>query len=331
MGVNDANFRSARKKHCGGLQMLTLAVAGGAVAIAVANAQGSSAVTQMQPPKLVPEKIEMGTFYNGARVRIAGTAPAGSGVLVVIRGSERDEFFDRKGRVGPIWMTVDKIHIQHAPSVFLTFASAPLDSLLDPTAIAEYQLSEAAVMSQIRVFSHYKGSLTGRSRQSAAEGAAPSPSYAKVLSADFLRLKEHEGIYRARSGDVRLSAAANFRTQYAVEFDWPKNAPIGNYRVQVYACRGGRVVARSAATLPLVEVGFPGYMAALASKSPWTYGAAAVLVAMLAGFLTDALISSLRRKRRTRKKTGMPQAEPPAATPEKRTAKTHETETAHRS
>lgn len=70
----------------------------------------------MPPPQLVPEKIEMDTFYIGARVRIQGTAPPGSGVLVVIQGSEKDEFFNRKGRVGPIWMNVDRIHVEHAPA-----------------------------------------------------------------------------------------------------------------------------------------------------------------------------------------------------------------------
>lgn len=268
-------------------------------AVGAAPAPTVPGPAQMPPPGLAPGTIAMGAFYNGARVRIDGTAPAGSGVLIVIEGSERDEFFNRKGRVGPIWLTVDRIHVKHAPSVFLRFNSAPLGSMLDQEDIQNYQLDEAAIMDRIRVLSHCKCSLTNRALQSGIHDTAPDASYARVLYADFLKLKGHEGTYYEKEGIVKVVPAGS-EVRYALQFDWPKKVPPGTYRVTVYACRGRRVIAHSAASLQLVEVGFPAYMAKMASTNPWLYGIAAVLAAIAAGFLTDLFTSRLQSRRRSK-------------------------------
>jgi hypothetical protein len=331
MGVTVIKRDGLREKRGRRWKVLALAVAAVALVPVLAAlatfAQTAPAPAQMPVPKLLPEKIAMGAFYNGARVRIEGTAPPGSGVLVVIEGSERDEFFNRKGRVGPIWLTVDRIHVQHAPSVFLSFGSSALSSLLDRQGVEEYQLDEAAIMQRIHVLCHCKCSLTNRAQQSGIHDTVPDPTYAHLLYADFLRLKQHEGNYRQLPGAVSLVSASS-GTRYALEFEWPKQAPAGNYQVAVYACRGRRVIARSTTTLQLVEVGFPEYMATMAAKKPWLYGSAAVLAAIAAGFLTDLLTSSLRRKRRAPKTTKMSQPGTPIVEPGEKTAESHKTESA---
>lgn len=312
-------------RHCQRWKVLALAAA---LAPAAVSAPAATSA-RMSAPKLIPEKIAMGALYNGVRMRVEGTAPAGSGVLVVIEGSEHDEFFNRKGRVGPIWLTVDRIHVKHAPSVFLCFGSAALKSLLGRQDLGKYQLDEAAIMERIHVLCHCKCSLTNRVQQSGVHDTAPDSSYARLLEADFLHLKQHEGFYREMPGTVHL-APGHSETPYTLEFEWPEQIPAGNYRVTVYACREHAVIAHSTATLQLVEVGFPEYLAAMAARKPWIYGIAAVLAAIAAGFLTDLLTSVLRHKQRRRKKTEAPQSERPVPAPEEMTAESHEKETTHR-
>lgn len=187
-------------------------------------------------------------------------------------------------------------------------------------------------MNRILCLCHCKCSLVDHAQQSGVRDAEPDPRYGKLLHDDYLSFKEHEGSYTVRPRAVSLAAAANSGTRYAVEFQWPKKVPPGDYQVEVYACREHKVIARSGATLQLVEVGFPAYMANLASKFPWVYGAGAVLVAMLAGFLTDALTGRLRRRKRgLAAERGLPAPEKPGAAPEMAPADTHEAETIHRS
>ena len=65
---------------------------------------GGSLMAAQPPIRVTPPTIEMGVFYDGARVRIQGLAEPGSRALVVVRGAGIKEVFNRKGRVGPIWV-----------------------------------------------------------------------------------------------------------------------------------------------------------------------------------------------------------------------------------
>ena len=288
----------------------------------------AAATTSMPPPTLTPEKIAMGTFYDGAQVRIEGTAPGDSGLLVVIRGSEKDEFFNRQGRIGIIWLNADRIHIKQAPSLFLSFSSAEVDSLLDRSSMDQYMLDETAVMRGICCLSHCKCSLTGgHEMQNCTHGMQPDPSYDKLLRSSFLSLKLNEGSYRAYPRSIGLTTLPGPETRYSLQFQWPRKAPPGDYRVEVYACRDRKVIARSVTTLQLVEVGFPAYVAKLASLHPWTYGLASVLVAMLAGFGMDLLTIRLRRLKRSTPAADAPSS--PGAPPEVTATEAHENEPIH--
>ncbi len=258
---------------------------------------------QASPPslKLSPDTIQMGAFYSGAKVRIEGTAPAGSQVLVVIRGDENDEFFNKKGRVGPIWVNTDRIHVTAAPSVFLSFSSADVSSFLDRNSIDTYQLDEQAIKNRLASRCHCKCNPNARHRTASGSlaecaGVEPDPQYRELIRNSFLALKLREGRYQTHPDAVRMASAAGVDTRYTVDLDWPKSATAGTYRVEMYACKDRMVRARTAALLRVVEVGFPAQMAALSSRHPWIYGLIAVLTGIIAGFAMDALTVRLRRR-----------------------------------
>jgi hypothetical protein len=290
--MGNSAMQNRKRKPCQLRRMLTLVIGVGLYFVC-------ASATEMAPPTLSPQTVAMGTFYNGVRVQVEGTAPADSNILVVVRGAEKDEFFNRKGRVGVIWLNVDRIHIQRAPSVFLRFSSADVNSLLDRASLNQYELDESAIKNRLHCLCHCKCNLAGAHTQaSGAHDSQPDPAYAELLRTNFLRLKEREGSYRMFPGAVSLSNLAGSGTKYALNFLWPRKAAPGNYDVEVYACCNGKVIARSVGTLQVAEVGFPAYMASLSSERPWLYGAIAVLVAMVAGFGTDALTTWIRNLRK---------------------------------
>jgi hypothetical protein len=267
----------------------------------------STAAAQASAPsvKVSPEAIQMGAFYNGAKMRIEGTAPSGSQVLVVVRGEEHDELFNKKGRVGPIWVNTDRIHVAFTPSLFLSFSSADVIALLDPTSIEAYQLDEQAIKNRLASRSHCKCDTTVRhhTRSGAiaqCAGIEPDAQYRELIRSNYLALKTREGRYQTHRDAVRMTNAVLNGTadesRYRVDFDWPRSAPPGSYEVEVYACKNRLVAARTTAPLRVVEVGFPAQMAGLASGRPWAYGLVAVLGAILAGFTIDTLTVRLRRR-----------------------------------
>jgi hypothetical protein len=252
---------------------------------------------------LSPGTIQMGAFYNGSVVRIQGNAPPDSGIIVVIRGDKKDEFFNKKGRVGPIWINTDKIHVAAVPALFLSFASSDIGSLLDRESIDTYELDDSSIASHMVCRIHCKCSTQHSAKASVGgcKGASADPAYQALIRKNFIALKSSDGSYRSYPKSVQLAKDGG-ESRYDLTFDWLRNALPGSYQIEVYACRNRTVIARADSLLSVVEVGFPVQMAALAKDHPFGYGMLAVLAAVIAGFTIDGISSRLRFKGNTRSK-----------------------------
>jgi len=248
-----------------------------AAAFSVAAAPALAANPQFPTVRVDPQRVEMTAFYSGAELRIDGMASPGSKVIVVLRGSDMVGHFNRKGRVGPIWINVGKLDISGVPSLFLRFSPEPVERLLAPGEIERYQLSEAAIKRQMIV--------------------APARLDHEDIRSGYLALKIEQGVYSAVSGTVKMGEPAGEGTPYSLSFHWPRRASPASYEVRVYECRGGAIAGASTVPLTVVRAGFPATMAYLAADRPALCGILAVLAAVLAGFGIDFIASRLPKKR----------------------------------
>ncbi len=66
-----------------------------------------------------PAVLDVSTFFSGEQVTISGEVPAGNDVAVEIIGPQTKSLFNLKGRIGPFWMTRDKVDLEHAPSLYI--------------------------------------------------------------------------------------------------------------------------------------------------------------------------------------------------------------------
>ncbi len=226
--------------------------------------------------KLTPEVIRMGAFYSGEWMRISGLASPGSKVIVVLRGPRTEEVFNRKGRVGPIWINVGKVHISGVPSLFLCYSSEPVERLLGQAEIERRQLDDSAIERQMIV--------------------TPKEMDHPDVRTNYIELKTEDNVYRVISNGLKMGTPTPEGVPYSVQLHWPRRAPPDHYEVRVYECRDGSLVGRTTAQLDVVKIGFPATMAALATSHPSAYGIGAVLIAALAGFGMDFLVSLLRRR-----------------------------------
>jgi uncharacterized protein (TIGR02186 family) len=233
--------------------------------------------------KLTPELIEMDAFYSGARVQVEGAAEAGARVVVVVRGENKEETFNKKVRAGPIWINSGKVHISGTPSVFLSFSEKPVDEFLDRAVIEEHQLDRAAIKNQMQI------------------DAGGDQVDENAMRDNYLSLKTGEGIYQVVNGGITLGTPQDSLVPYSVEFDWPKTAPPAAYEVKAYECRDGRVVLQTSAPLNVVKVGFPAEISKLAMEKASQYGVIAVIIAVMAGFGIDFLAARLFGKKRKAK------------------------------
>ncbi len=281
---------------------------------------------------LSPDTVKMGTFYNGSVIRIQGSAPPDSGIVVVIRGDVRDEFFNKKGRVGPIWINTDKIHVAAVPSLFLSFTSSDIRSLLNRESIDTYELDDSAIASHLvcRIHCQCSSQHLAKASLNSCKGVSPDAAYQTLIRTNFIALKSDDGSYRSHPNSVQLAKSGN-ESRYDLTFDWLRNAPPGSYRVEVYACRNRAVIARADSVLSVAEVGFPVQMAALAKHHSFAYGMLAILAAVISGFTIDHISSRLRSKGATRTKpeeAALPEPEFAAPT-QPDSAEIHEEDTVH--
>jgi uncharacterized protein (TIGR02186 family) len=246
-----------------------------------AGTRSSLAIESEGPTvRLTPGVIEMGASYSGAAMRIEGAAKAGAEVVVVVRGADREEIFNKKGRFGPIWINAGKVHVSGVPSLYLCFSARPVHAFLSRDAIDRHQLDETAIRRQMRI---------------SPQGDVQEQN---VIRNNYLTLKRQEGTYRVSNAALKKADGDPGALAYSVEFTWPKKAPPGAYQVKVYECRDRSVVRLSSAPLEVVKVGFPARLSSLAMNQAALYGVLAVLAAAIAGFGIDFVATKLFGKKR---------------------------------
>jgi hypothetical protein len=239
-------------------------------------AQGAAALEPAKPT-ITPPTVELGMFYGGAKVHVAGRAGAGSKVIVVVRGPSAAEVFNKLGRVGPIWVNTGKVTLSGVPTLLLIFSSEAVDNCLHADAIDQYQLNLRSLKKHIQI-----------------ETQAPER---ERIADDFLAFKAHLGTYRIASHSVQLGAPDQGELPYSLDFEMPRSAKPAEYQVSVLECRNGEVDKHSDADLRLVEVGFPALVARLAKERASFYGIMSIIIAMAAGFGIDFIASRIFKRK----------------------------------
>jgi hypothetical protein len=227
-----------------------------AAAAGFARADASTALV------VSPAVLNVGTFFPGGEVSIEGEIPASEDVLVEIIGSRVNSLFDLKGRMGPFWMTREKVDLENAPTLYFLLLPSGPDWVQKAAAL------NLGIDNLKRQF--------GISRSE----AAPEDIFRM-----FLKLKRSENLYGEEPGAVSYSAGGNGRRRFTATCRLPSSIAAGNYTVKATPIANGAAGAALSGVLTVREVGFVKMVDELASKRRLIYGVTAVLIALLAGAL----------------------------------------------
>jgi uncharacterized protein (TIGR02186 family) len=218
--------------------------------------------------RLSPERVEVGTFFEGAEVQVTGEMPAGAVAVVEVRGSAATEKLLRKGRRGGLWMSVGEIQVHHAPSLYFLMSSSPeIPSLTG----GETPWGLEALAQRVK--------FTGRLE------AGEMPRFFQ----EFLELKKSEGLYQVMPGALRVSPPREGRCAIHGAFLLPAKVPPGSYAVRLTVLQEGRELTQKNSDLAVRVVGFPAMLATLAYQHGALYGTVAVVIAIVTGFLMGFL------------------------------------------
>jgi len=218
--------------------------------------------------RLFPDRVDIGTFFQGVGVNIQGEIPPGCEAVVEIQGDTAQEALLRKGRRAGLWMTVGEIRVENAPNLYLVLSSAKKIPQL-PGEETPWGLS--AWKSRLK----FQGALTDRE--------------IGLFFNEFLALKKSEELYDAFPGTLQIANSPAGRTALKGTFSLPAKVPPGHYQVRLSIIKDGKVLEQKNEKLEVKMVGFPALLASLAYEHAAFYGILAVVIAIATGFLMGFL------------------------------------------
>ena len=227
-----------------------------------------------------PDNVALGATFDGSDILIYGairrSTPAAEGdpeldVVVTLQGPNTPVTVWQKGRRAGIWVNVEGVRVNRAPSFYAVAASGPLDEVLSDAEDLRYRLS---IQRAIRVIG--------------APGAAlDSPRFMEAL----IRIRRAQGIYQQHDGGVRIEGGALFSTRISL----PSSLTEGNYIVRFLLLRDGEVLHMQTREIEVRKVGLERFLYRLAHDQPVLYGLLALFLAVMAGWGASEAFNRFRR------------------------------------
>ncbi len=197
--------------------------------------------------------------FTGTDVVLFGSVDGPGDIIIVIRGPVGDVVVRRKERVAGLWVNRAQVRFSEVPSFYALASSRLLDDTIAESVLAPHQI--------------------GYDRLVLA--ATPEGPEAEPFRKALIRNKQALGHFADEVGQVSFLGGQLFRANLR----FPANVPTGSYLIEVLLVREGAVV--SAQTTPLVigKIGVGADIFEFAHRNSALYGAIAILVALLAGWI----------------------------------------------
>jgi hypothetical protein len=209
-----------------------------------------------------PSVMSVDTFFSGGQVTISGEIPSSDEVVIEVAGPEVSSLYDLKGRVGPFWMTREKIQLAKAPGLYM---------LLLPQG-PDWEQKAASLGLGIEQMQ----------KQIAISG---SDLPAEDIFRMFVSLKSSEGLYGETPDAISYNPGQNGHRLFTATYLFPAATTAGKYTIKATIIANGSRGPELSRDVTVQQIGFVRMVNDLASNRRLTYGVAAVVIALAAGAL----------------------------------------------
>lgn len=223
---------------------------------------------------LSQDQIQITSNYTGSDLLVFGaiepdaesdvSAAIGKrDIVVVVRGPGTTMNVRRKQRFAGIWINNREVTLTGMPGYYFVASTGPLGKIASEDTLERYQIGLDNVAPQST--STHKVSTTEQFRQAVVRE----------------RMRAH--VYTFAPQGVEFLSQSLFRVHVPV----PADAPRGQYTAEVYLFHDGEVVSAQSTPLFVDQIGVERRLFNLAHNQPLGYGLAAVLMAVLFGWLSS--------------------------------------------
>jgi uncharacterized protein (TIGR02186 family) len=212
---------------------------------------------------LSSHSIAITTGFTGAAVVLFGATDGPGDVIAVVRGPERDATVWRKGKIAGIWANAEAVTFANVPSFYAVAASRSLEEIVPPSQAALYRIG-----------------VDNLKLETGSDGA---PDRLRTFEDALIRVRQHAGVFPKAVGKIAFLGERLFRTTFA----FPANVPTGAYLVEIFLVKEKDIVGGQTTPLVVSKVGVDAAVFDFAQRRSLAYGAIAVMMAVMAGWVAS--------------------------------------------
>lgn len=221
------------------------------------------------------ETVQITSSYDGERMTFFGTIAPDAGseqryvegpyhVIIVVMGPTQNRVARKKTNNFGIWLNTEQVEFRGFPSYFHVLSSARPEDITDiNTLTTNFILPESHAIS-------------------------PNPAgwwQTLTFGRELIRLMSEEDLFGVQETGVRFHSDIFYSAQLTL----PSTAPPGPYLAQTYLFKNGEIVARKSDGFAVRKIGFERFLALASTQSPFLYGLACVVLALVTGWLGGVL------------------------------------------
>jgi uncharacterized protein (TIGR02186 family) len=227
---------------------------------------------------LSQDSVSISTRFAGDEILIYGAikreAPIPASdplqVIVTLAGPKSPLTVRRKDRRFGIWVNVDAVEIDAAPSFYAVNTTGRWEDVISDTEDLRHAISIPRAIRSV----------------GAPETVADAASFTEAL----IRIRTENGLYQLNQGAVTLRRQTLFETAIAM----PANLTEGAYPTRIFLTRGGAVVSVFETEIAVRKVGLERFLFTLSREQPLVYGLMSLAIAIAAGWGASAAFRILR-------------------------------------
>jgi uncharacterized protein (TIGR02186 family) len=228
---------------------------------------------------LSQNRVAITANFDGSEILIFGAVkrevpPPDSGplqVIITVAGPSEPIVVRRKEHRFGIWVNVDAVEVDAAPSFYAVATSAPFDEVLSSIEDQRYEISINQAIRSV--------------------GAPMNISDSMSFTEALIRIRTKAGLYQLKPETVILDEQTLFRTSIAL----PANLTEGTYKTRIFLTRNGRVIGEYETAIEVSKVGLERWLFNLAHQRPLVYGLLSLFIAIVAGWTASAVFRYLLR------------------------------------
>jgi len=225
------------------------------------------------------DQVSIDTNFDGSEILIFGAIkreeaiPDGKPVqvIVTVAGPSEPVTVRRKEKKFGIWVNVDSVEVDEAPSFYAVASSTVLGLALNDTEDLRHHISIPRAVRSV---------------------GAPMDIADPVAFTDALiRIKKASNQYQLNEGSISVDEQTLFRT--AIEL--PAALTEGNYRTRIFLTRDGAVISDYETSIYARKVGLERWLYKLSRENALLYGLMSLAIAIAAGWGASAVFTVFRR------------------------------------